>query len=128
MPAFNQVIMVGNITQDLQLSYTTNQTAVVDFGIAVNRKWNKDGETKEDVCFLDVRAFGNLAEVLVKYTNKGSCILVQGHLVFEKWQAKDGSSHSKHRLVAQSVQFLTSKGSRVEAGASEPADAGIPDF
>jgi len=129
MPAFNQVIMVGNITQDPQLSYTPNQTAVVDFGIAVNEKWAaSDGQKHEDVCFIDVRAYGKTAEIVGKYVHKGDCVLIHGKLKFEKWQAKDGSSHSKHRIVAQHVEFLTPKGSRVEAGASEPADAGIPDF
>jgi single-strand DNA-binding protein len=122
MPAFNQVIQVGNMTQDPQLSYTTNQTPVADFGIAVNEKWKgDDGQPKEEVCFIDVRAFGGIAENLVKYTHKGDCILIMGKLAFEKWRAQDGSKHSKHRIIAKSVQYLTPKGSRVEVGAGSPA-------
>jgi single-strand DNA-binding protein len=126
MPAFNQIIQVGNMTQDPQLSYTTQETPVVDFGIAVNERWKgEDGKLREDVCFIDVQAFGHLAEILTKYTRKGSCILIVGKLAFEKWQAKDGSKHSKHRIIARAVQFLTPNGNRVEAGATE-AETDIP--
>ncbi len=112
MPAFNSVIMVGNLTKDPQLSYTPNQTAVVDFSLAVNRKWkHSDGNTVEDTCFIDCRGFGSLADVMVKYTKKGSCVLVNGYLTFEKWEdKKEHRQHSRHRLVAQSVQFLDGKG------------------
>ncbi len=110
MPAFNQVIMLGNLTKDPQLSYTPSQTAVVDFGLAVNRKWKQDGQTREDTCFIDVRGFSGLADVMVKYCRKGSCVLVNGYLSFEKWQDKQKNTHSRHRLIAQSVQFLDRKG------------------
>jgi single-strand DNA-binding protein len=124
MPAYNHVLLLGNLTNDPQLSYTPNQTAVADVGLAVNRKWTAgDGTKKEEVCFVDVRAFGTLAEVLVKYTCKGSLVLVSGYLTFEQWVSKDQSKHSKHRIIAQSVQFLTPAGSRVEAGDEIPANA-----
>ncbi len=110
MPAFNSVIMVGNLTKDPQLSYTPNQTAVVDFGLAVNRKWKANGQTREETCFIDARGFGSLADVLVKYTKKGSCVLVNGYLAFEKWEDKQKQPHSRHRLIAQTVQFLDGKG------------------
>jgi single-strand DNA-binding protein len=126
MPAFNQVIMVGNLTTDIQLSYTPKQTAVADTGMAVNESWKgQDGVKHDDTCFVDVRAFGKLAEVLNKYTKKGSCILVMGKLKFERWE-KDGQRHSRHRVIAERVQFLTPNGSRVEQGGGPVPDEDIP--
>jgi len=128
MPAYNSVVMVGNLTNDPQLSYTPNQTAVIDSGIAVDRKWTgSDGSAKEETCFLDVRAFGRLAENINKYLHKGSLLLVQGYLAYEKWTAKDGGVHSKHRLIAQSVQFLDGHNIKREASELEPQpDEDIP--
>lgn len=109
MPAYNRLIMAGNLTRDPQLSYTPNQTAVADVGLAVDEKWTgQDGAKHEETCFIDVRAFGSLAENLTKYCHKGSAVLVEGKLKLETWE-KDGNHHSKHRLVAQTVQFLDGK-------------------
>lgn len=107
MPALNQLTMLGNMTRDVQLSFTPNQTAVADFGLAVNRKWTNDrGETKEEVCFIDCRAFGKLAENLSKFQKKGNLILLVGYLAFESWQGKDGGKHSRHRMIVHNAQFM----------------------
>jgi single-strand DNA-binding protein len=121
MAAFNQVILVGNLTQDVQVSYTPNQTAVADTGLAVNESWTaQDGTKREDTLFIDLGAYGKLAEVLAKYTRKGSLVLVQGKIKFERWEDKQGGKHSKHRVVADRVQFLTPNGSRVEQQGDNP--------
>jgi single-strand DNA-binding protein len=109
MPAYNQVTMLGNLTRDPELSYTPNQTAVTDFGMAVNSKWTAgDGTVKEDVCFIEVRAFGRVAENLNKYMKKGSLLLVWGRLAYETWTSKDKeqTKHSRHRLIVNGCQFM----------------------
>ena len=107
MAAFNQTIMLGNLTRDVQLGYTDAQTAVAEFGLAVNRRWlGQDGKPKESVCYIEVKCFGRLAENCSKYLVKGAAVLAVGHLDFESWE-KDGCKHSRHRLVAETVQFLT---------------------
>ena len=64
---FNKVILGGNLTRDPQLSYTPNQTPVVDFGMAENHKWKgKDGQEPEEVCFDDWFACGKTAENINK--------------------------------------------------------------
>ncbi len=69
---FNKIFLMGNLTRDPQLSYTPNQTAVVEFGLAVNRRWTgRDGEKKEETCFVDCQAFGRSAENINKYLSKG---------------------------------------------------------
>lgn len=120
MPAFNQVILVGNLTTDIMVSYTPSQTAVADVGLAVNEKWTAaDGTKRENTLFVDVKAFGKLAELLHKYTRKGSCVMVCGSLRLDRWE-KNGQKHAKHWIALESVQFLTPAGSRVEASEEIP--------
>lgn len=107
MASFNKVLLIGNLTRDPQLSYLPSQTAVVDFGLAVNRKWkDKDGGAKEDTCFIDCRAFAGRAETINKYLKKGQPVFVEGRLDFDSWTAQDGSKRSKHRVTVENFQFL----------------------
>ncbi len=107
MAGFNKIFLMGNLTRDPQLSYTPNQTAVVDFGLATNRRWTaKDGGQREDTCFVDCRAFGRMAENINKYLTKGRAIFVEGRLTFESWTAQDGTKRSRHRVTVENFQFL----------------------
>ena len=107
MANFNKVLLLGNLTRDPQLSYLPSQTAVVDFGLAVNRKWKgQDGTMKEETCFVDCKAFGKSAENLNKFCKKGYPLFIEGRLTFDSWTATDGSKHSKHRVTVESFQLL----------------------
>jgi len=107
MANFNKILLMGNLTRDPQLTYLPSQTAVVEFGLAVNRKWTgKDGEGKEETCFVDCRAFGRLAENINKYLTKGRPLFVEGRLTFDSWTAQDGTKRSKHRVTVENFQFL----------------------
>lgn len=123
MASYNKVILLGNLTRDPQLSYTPNQTAVVDFGLATNRRWTgQDGSAREETCFVDCRAFGRSAENINKYCQKGRPLLVEGRLTFDSWQAQDGSKRSKLRVTVERFQFVGSAGGG--AGHQEGAPAG----
>jgi single-strand DNA-binding protein len=122
MANFNKVLLIGNLTRDPQLSYTPNQTAVVDFGLAVNRRWKgQDGENREETCFVDCQAFGRLAENINKYLSKGRPLFVEGRLTFNSWTAQDGTKRSKHRITVENFQFLggSRNADRIEQGVSE---------
>jgi len=107
MAGFNKIFLMGNLTRDPQLSYTPSQTAVVDFGLATNRRWtSRDGEQREDTCFVDCRAFGRLAENINKYLTKGRPVFVEGRLTFESWTTQDGAKRSRHRVTVENFQFL----------------------
>jgi single-strand DNA-binding protein len=107
MSNFNKVLLMGNLTRDPQLSYLPSQTAVVEFGLAVNRRWkSREGEAREETCFVDCRAFGRTAENLNKYMSKGRPLFVEGRLTFDSWTAQDGSKRSKHRVTVENFQFL----------------------
>lgn len=104
---FNKTFLAGYLTRDPQLSYTPNQTAVVDFGIATNRKWKgQDGLEHEETCFVDCRAFGKRAEVIANHLDKGSPLFVEGRLTFDSWEAQDGSKRSKLRVTVKNFQFI----------------------
>jgi len=107
MASFNRVIMMGNLTRDPQMSYLPSQTPVVEFGLATNRKWkDQQGQQREDVCFIDCRAYGKQAEVIAQYMAKGRTLLVEGRLQLDTWEGKDGIKRSKHRVFVENFQFV----------------------
>jgi single-strand DNA-binding protein len=122
MASYNNVILLGNLTRDPQLSYTPNQTAVVDFGLATNRRWTgQDGSAREETCFVDCRAFGRSAENINKYCQKGRPLLVEGRLTFDSWQAQDGSRRSRLRVTVERFQFVGSAGGGAGSEGTAPA-------
>lgn len=109
MSNFNQVILMGNLTRAPKLAYTSNKTAVVEFGLAVNRKWTKqDGSQGEEVLFIECQIFGKRAEVVQKHFEKGSPIFVLGRLKLERWE-KDDKTHSRIRVIVENFEFIGSK-------------------
>ena len=125
MANFNKVLLLGNLTRDPQLSYLPSQTAVVEFGIAVNRRWTgQNGDQREETCFVDCRAFGRNAENINKYCKKGDPLFVEGRLTYDTWTAQDGTKRSKHRVTVQGFQFLSRSGGSSAAPAR--AASGTP--
>jgi single-strand DNA-binding protein len=119
--SFNKVILVGNLTRDPELRYTPKGMAIAKLGLAVNRSWrNEAGETKEEVTFVDVDAFGRQAETLAQYMKKGSPLLVEGRLRLDQWDDKTtGAKRSKLGVVVEGFQFLG--GNRNAESGGEPA-------
>ncbi len=107
MASYNKIILLGNLTRDPQLSYTPNQTAVVDFSIATNRSWKaQDGSQRDETCFVDCRMFGKRAEVINKYLRKGQPLFVEGRLTLDSWIGQDGTKRSRHRVTVEEFQFV----------------------
>jgi single-strand DNA-binding protein len=124
MANFNKIFLMGNLTRDPQLSYLPSETAVVEFGLAVNRRWTgKDGTKKEETCFVDCRAFGRHAENINKYLSKGRALFVEGRLSFDSWTAQDGTKRSKHRVTVENFQFLGSAPGAADTSAISDGDA-----
>ena len=123
MASYNKIFLLGNLTRDPQLSYTPNQTAVVDFGLATNRKWTgQDGSQREETCFVDCRAFGRPAETINKYLSKGRMVFIEGRLTFDSWTAQDGTKRSRHRVTVENFQFLSGSGG--SGGDNQASQAG----
>lgn len=106
---FNNIVLVGNLTRDIELIYTNGGTAIAKTAIATTRKFTSNGEKKEEVCFIDITFFGRSAEVANQYLQKGSKILVNGRLNFEQWQDQQGQKRSKHNVIVEVMQMLDSK-------------------
>jgi len=107
---FNKIIMIGNLTRDIELRYLPSGTAVAKSAIATSHKFKSaDGEQKEEVCFLDFNIFGKGAEILNQYVRKGSKVLLEGRLVLETWVGPDGNNRSKHSLRVENFKFLDTK-------------------
>jgi len=123
MANFNKVILMGNLTRDPELRYTPKGTAIAKLGLAVNRTWKTEtGETKEEVTFVDVDAFGRQAETLGQYMKKGRPILVEGRLRLDTWEDKQtNQKRTKLGVVMESFQFLDFGGRGPEEGTPAPA-------
>lgn len=113
MSNFNKVILLGNLTRDVEVRNSQGGLAIGKFGMAMNRK-GKDG--KESTCFVDLTAFGRQAEVLAEYVGKGSLLFVEGRLSFSTWETKDGCKHNKLEVVVENFQFVGGKKESKEEG------------
>jgi single-strand DNA-binding protein len=110
MASYNRVILVGNLTRDIELKYTPGGTAVTDIGMAVNdRRKSASGEWVDETTFVDVTLWGRTAEVASEYLGKGSPILVEGRLKLDTWET-DGQKRSKLRVVCDRMQMLGGSG------------------
>jgi single-strand DNA-binding protein len=125
MAGFNKVILIGNLTRDPELRYTPKGTAVAKLGVAVNRQWKTDaGESREEVTFVDVDAFGRSAEVIGQYCKKGKPLMIEGRLKYDTWEDKQtNQKRSKLSVVLESFQFLGDGGGNRGGGEGAPAGA-----
>ena len=104
---YNKIILVGNLTRDIEIKFTQGGMAIAKTAIATSRKFKSNtGEQKEEVCFVDITFFGRSAEVANQYLRKGSKILVEGRLVFEQWSDQNGQKRSKHSVAVDVMQML----------------------
>jgi single-strand DNA-binding protein len=120
MSSLNKILLLGNLTRDPELRYAPNGTAVTRFGLAVNTPRAGQGDDRKDeVCFVDIVAFGRQAETASEYLSKGRPALVEGRLQWRSWEGQDGQKRSKHEVIAERIQFLG-------RGPEEPSQAAPP--
>src|SRR5512141_607462 len=119
MASFNKVILAGNLTRDPELRYTPKGQAVARLTLAVSRTWKSEtGETKEEVAFVDIDAWGRQAEVISQYMKKGRPLLVEGRLRLDQWEDKNThQKQSKLKVVLESFSFIDSGNRGPEGGA-----------
>lgn len=102
----NKVVLIGRISNDLELRYTTNNKATVRFNIAINRVGT------EETDFIPVQVWNSQAENLCKYQSKGSLIAIEGNIRVDNYTDKDGNKRTTAYVVASNVEFLQSRGTK----------------
>lgn len=112
MGSFNKIILMGNLTRDCETRFANNGTAIVKFGLAVNRRFqDADGNWKEQPTFVDVTIFGKRGEAFARFHGKGKSALIEGQLRMDTWDDKQtGQKRSKLYVVADSWEFVGPSG------------------
>ena len=118
--SINRVVLVGNLTRDPELRSTPGGTPVCSLRVAVNsRRRDESGQWIDKPNYFSISVFGNKAESCSQYLSKGRPVAIDGRLDWREWQAQDGSKRESVEIVAESVQFLGSRGD----GGGEPQRA-----
>ena len=123
MASFNKVILMGNLTRDCETRFGGSGTAIVKFGLAVNRRFqDADGNWKEQPTFVDVTIFGKRGEAFARFHGKGKQALIEGQLRMDTWDDKQtGQKRSRVKVVADTVRFIGGGG-----GARAGGQGGAP--
>lgn len=122
MANVNKVILIGNVTRDPEVKFTSKGSAVTDVGLAINRTYTlESGEKREEATFVDVELWGRLAEIAGEYAKKGRPIYIEGRLRMDTWEDKaSGQKRSRLKVVGENLQLL---GGRPD-GAGRPSSSG----
>lgn len=130
MANVNKVMLLGNITRDLEVRYTPKGTAVCDLGMAVNRiRTGDNGERIEEVTYVDVTLWGRQAELAGQYLSKGRSVFIEGRLQLDQWDDKQtGQKRSRLRVVGENMQFIGGQGDSGgnQGGSSAPRQQAPP--
>ena len=118
---YNRIVLVGNLTKDIELRYTQSGAAIGSSGIAVTRKYTLNGEKREETCFIDITFFGKQAEIANQYLSKGSKLLVEGRLKFDQWTDNNGQNRSKHTVAVENMTML---GGQQQGGYNQNSNQG----
>jgi single-strand DNA-binding protein len=125
MANYNRVLLMGNLTRDVELRHTPSNTPVANIGLAVNRQFKtKEGDSKEETTFVECEAWGRTAEVMNQYLSKGRPVFIEGRLKFDSWEDQQGQKRSKLKVVIESFEFIDSRNAGGGAkGAPQPVAA-----
>lgn len=126
----NRVFLMGNLTRDVEMRHTPQNTAVGSFGLAVNRRYKtQDGQSHEEVTFVDCDAWGRTAEVMAQYLKKGRPVFIEGRLKLDQWQDQQGNKRSRLKVVVENFQFVDSgqgggQGAGAQGGGGQASGGG----
>ncbi|HBD8852449.1 TPA: single-stranded DNA-binding protein [Campylobacter jejuni] len=113
---FNKVVLVGNLTRDIEMRYAQSGSAIGASAIAVTRRFTTNGEKREETCFIDISFYGRTAEVANQYLTKGSKVLIEGRLRFEQWSDQNGQNRSKHSIQVENMEMLGNSNAPQQGG------------
>ncbi len=120
---FSKVILLGNLTRDVEMRTTSGGQNVANFSLAVNRSWrNQNGEQQEQTSFINCVAWGKAGEIIEQYAKKGDALLVSGRLDQRSYEDKDGNKRSAVEVNVEDFNFVGgSRSSEASAPSSSPA-------
>jgi single-strand DNA-binding protein len=123
MSKINLVVLEGNLVRDVELKYTPNGTALCEFTIANSKKWKDGGgEWRERPGFYNCQCWGKRGETINEHFSKGKPIKIQGELVFQQWETKDGQKRNAVKIGVEKFWFVGTKdGAANSGGASNPS-------
>jgi single-strand DNA-binding protein len=119
--SYNKVVLVGNMTRNVELRRTQQGTAVCDVGLAINERRKQGDEWVDETTFVDVTLWGRTAEVADTYTAKGSSILIEGRLKLDQWE-QDGQRRQKLKVVGDRLQLLGGRDQQAAGTQQAPAN------
>jgi single-strand DNA-binding protein len=121
----NRVVLVGNLTKDPELRHTPSGMPVCSLRIAVNsRRKDESGQWVEKPNYFSITVWGQQGENCAQYLSKGRPVAVDGRLDWREYQAQDGTKREAIEIVADSVQFLGSRGDAEQGGERQFVAAG----
>ena len=122
----NKVMVLGRLTRDPEVKYSTSGNAFCTWGLAINRYYNSPNSTRQqEVCFVDCKAFGRQAEIVAEYVRKGNPLFVEGRLSFYQYETESGEKRNKLSVIAERVQLMGQ--GMVEGQQSHGTASGPPD-
>lgn len=125
MPSLNKVLLMGNLTRDPELRVTPKGTPICQFSLAINRSFKlESGETREEVFYADVEAWGKQGETIAKHVTKGRPLYVEGRLRLDTWEDKNTKEkRSRMKIVLEQFQFLGDRPAGAAPASTAPAAA-----
>lgn len=127
MANFNKVLLMGNLTRDPDVRTTPSGVKIAKLGLAVNRRYRtREDENREETTFVDIDAFGNQAEIIERYCQKGSPLFVEGRLRLDQWESNTGEKRSKLTVVMENFQFLGSSQGATHTDSGSSSEAASP--
>lgn len=122
---FNKVILMGNLTRDIEMRTTSSGQSVASFSLAVSRSWKgQDGQQQEQTSFINCVAWGKVGEIIAQYTQKGSPLLVSGRLDQRSYEDKDGNKRQAVEVVVEDFNFIGGRGDNASGGGGRSSNGG----
>ncbi len=131
MANLNKVMLIGNLTRDIEMKFTPGGLAVAEVGLAINRKSKnpQTGELKEETTFVDVTLWGRQAEIAKEYLSKGKPVYIEGRLTLDTWDDKQsGQKRSKLKVTGEALQLLGSRGDGGGGGGGGGGSSSYDDY
>lgn len=121
---FNKVILMGNLTRDVEMRTTPNGQNVANFSLAVSRSWkDQSGQTQEQTSFINCVAWGKTGEIIAQYVSKGQSLLVSGRLDQRSYEDKDGNKRQAVEVVVEDFNFTGGRASESDTSSAAPSSS-----